>query len=203
MREFGVSNFTPSQLRALADRDDVATVGFPYFGGIVHEQFQHNEQSDVLERKVPVKRIELADGRKGAVQALGDSFGHFDGPPFVQLSADDRTGQSADGEWLRINGTHWDQIRRVLVYCFIYEGAPNWAATDGVVTVYAPDQPPIEVRLDETSNMGMCAVTLLENVGGQMRVQREVRYFQNHKPMDEAFGWGVIARLAPGSGLLE
>ncbi|MGJ3262102.1 MAG: TerD family protein [Salinarimonas sp.] len=135
--------------------------------------------------------FELADGRKGAVQALGDSFGHFDGPPFVQLSADDRTGQSTDGEWMRINGRHWDEIRRVLVYAFIYEGAPNWAATDGVVTVYAPDQPPIEVRLDETSNMGMCAVTLVENVGGQMRVSREVKYFQNHKPMDEAYGWGM------------
>lgn len=135
--------------------------------------------------------FELADGRKGAVQALGDSFGYFDGPPFVQLSADDRTGQSADGEWLRINGRHWDEIRRILVYAFIYEGAPNWAATDGVVTVYAPDQPPVEVRLDETSNMGMCAVTLLENVGGQMRVSREVKYFQNHMPMDQAFNWGM------------
>ncbi|MGP9820134.1 TerD family protein [Salinarimonas sp. NSM] len=135
--------------------------------------------------------FELADGRKGAVQALGDSFGYFDGPPYVQLSADDRTGQSADGEWLRINGRHWDEIRRVLVYAFIYEGAPNWAATDGVVTVFAPDQPPVEVRLDETSNMGMCAVTLVENVGGQMRVSREVKYFQNHKPMDEAYGWGM------------
>lgn len=135
--------------------------------------------------------FELADGRKGAVQALGDSFGYFDGPPYVQLSADDRTGQSADGEWLRINGRHWDEIRRVLVYAFIYEGAPNWAATDGVVTVYAPDQPPIEVRLDETSNMGMCAVTLIENAGGQMRISRKVEYFQNHKPMDEAFGWGM------------
>ncbi|GGK19964.1 TerD family protein [Salinarimonas ramus] len=136
--------------------------------------------------------FELADGRKGAVQALGDSFGYFDGPPFVQLSADDRTGQSQDGEWLRINGAQWDQLKRVLVYAFIYEGAPNWAATDGVVTVYAPEQPPIEVRLDEgASNMGMCAVTLIENVGGQMRVSREVRYFQNHKPMDEAFGWGM------------
>ena len=135
--------------------------------------------------------FELADGRKGAVQALGDSFGYFDGPPFIQLSADDRTGQSLEGEWLRINGRNWDQLRRVLVYAFIYEGAPNWAATDGVVTVYAPDQPPVEVRLDETSNMGMCAVTLLENVGGQMRVSREVKYFQNHKPMDEAYCWGM------------
>jgi len=135
--------------------------------------------------------FELADGRKGAVQALGDSFGYFDGPPFVQLSADDRTGQSVDGEWMRINGRHWDEIKRVLVYAFIYEGAPNWAATDGVVTVYAPDQPPIEVRLDEASNMGMCAVTLIENAGGQMRISRKVQYFQNHKPMDEAFGWGM------------
>jgi len=41
-------------------RDDVAPVAFPYFGGIVTENFTHNEQgNDVLLRNVPVKKLRL------------------------------------------------------------------------------------------------------------------------------------------------
>jgi len=44
-------------------RDEVAPVAFPYFGGIVTENFTHNEQGkDVLLRNVPVKKLQLADG---------------------------------------------------------------------------------------------------------------------------------------------
>jgi len=41
------------------DAPDSASVGFPYFGGIHHEHFPNNAQSDVLVRTVPVQRIAL------------------------------------------------------------------------------------------------------------------------------------------------
>jgi nitrate reductase alpha subunit len=37
-------------------RDELVPVAFPYFGGIAHEHFRSNEQSDVLIRSVPAKR---------------------------------------------------------------------------------------------------------------------------------------------------
>jgi nitrate reductase alpha subunit len=44
-------------------RDEVAAVAFPYFGGITHESFNHNDQgSNVLLRNVPVKKLQLAEG---------------------------------------------------------------------------------------------------------------------------------------------
>ena len=44
-------------------RDDAVPVAFPYFGGIVTENFTHNEQgNDVLLRNVPVKKLQLAEG---------------------------------------------------------------------------------------------------------------------------------------------
>lgn len=142
--------------------------------------------------------FELADGRKGAVQALGDSFGSFDHPPYIELKGDDRTGAVSDGEWMRINGNQWDSVKRVLIYAFIYEGAPNWRDTGGVITLYVPGQPPIEVQLTEgTDYMNMCAIALLENVGGAVKVSREVRYFKGHQDVDKAFGWGM--RWAAGS----
>ena len=38
---------------------EIATVGFPYFGGIDTPNFQSNKQQDVLERHVPVVRMKL------------------------------------------------------------------------------------------------------------------------------------------------
>jgi tellurite resistance protein TerA len=141
---------------------------------------------------------ELKEGQIGAVQALGNAFGDFSRAPFVMLQGDDRSGSVVDGEWMRINGAHWDKIRRIIVFAFIYEGAPNWAQTDATVTLYSPDQGPIEVPLDEGRNdMGMCAVALIENVNGQMRITRECRYFQGHRQLDSHYGWGL--RWSAGS----
>ena len=41
---------------------DSAQVGFPYFGGVHHDHFPNNEQSDVLVRTVPVQRIAIGSG---------------------------------------------------------------------------------------------------------------------------------------------
>lgn len=141
---------------------------------------------------------ELQNGQLGVVQALGNAFGKYDRAPYVHLLGDDRTGASADGEWLRINGQQWREIKRVLVYAFIYEGAPNWQATDGVVTLYVPNQPPIEVRVsEEGGRLGCCAIALLENVGGGVKVSREVRFFKHQGEMDNAYHWGL--RWSAGS----
>jgi len=69
--------------------------------------------------------FELKNGAKSVVQALGNTFGDYQYLPYIALDADDRTGARSEGENLRINGKHWDEIQRVLVYAFIYEGVPN------------------------------------------------------------------------------
>ncbi|HEX8615244.1 MAG TPA: TerD family protein [Telluria sp.] len=140
---------------------------------------------------------ELADGRPGLVQALGNAWGDFDNPPYMRLAADDRTGQSTDGENLSINGDHFSDMKRALIFAFIYDGAANWAATDGVVTINMPDQAPIEVRLDQGGNQMMCAIAMIENRGGSMQVTKLAEYFSQvgresaHELMDRRFGFGL------------
>jgi len=80
---------------------------------------------------------ELTDGSKGVVQALGNAFGRLDGPPYIQLDGDDRSGSATGGENLSINLEHLHEIKRVLVFAFIYEGVPAWSRADGVVTLPA------------------------------------------------------------------
>lgn len=136
--------------------------------------------------------IEMANGQVTAVQALGDTFGSFDYPPYVQLAGDDRTGASAAGEFMYINGDHLKDLRRICVYAFIYEGVPNWSQADGVVTISVPGHPPVEVRLDSHENgKGMCAIAMLENDGGQLRVTKLVEYFGGHQALDQRYGWGL------------
>ncbi|HEV7815753.1 MAG TPA: TerD family protein [Janthinobacterium sp.] len=147
--------------------------------------------------------FEMRNGAKGAVQALGNSWGAYEQAPYIQLEADDRTGNIGGGENLYINGAHFDQIKRVLVYAFIYRGVPNWAATDGVVTLDIPGQPPVEVRLDNGVNhQGMCAIAMLDNHGGNLQVTKLVEYFGSqgkvtaHQQMDQRHGFGL--HWAPG-----
>ncbi len=142
--------------------------------------------------------VELQDGSKGVVQALGNTFGRLNAEPFVQLQGDDRTGQVTDGEWLHVNGREWKKIRQVLIYAFIYEGVASWDKTDGVVTLQIPEQPPIETRLTEGSNRhNMCAIARLVNENGAIKVERINQYFSGHKDMDKALGWGF--RWSAGS----
>ncbi|OXJ11817.1 TerD family protein [Burkholderia sp. AU6039] len=136
--------------------------------------------------------FEMQDGFKGAVQALGKRFGDLREEPYIQLMGDDRTGSVADGEWLRINGQQWNKIERILIFAFIYDGAPNWKATDGVVTIFVPGQSEIEVRMNEEGGRhGMCAIALLENVNGAVKVSRRVDFHPGHEEMDRAYGWGM------------
>lgn len=135
--------------------------------------------------------IHLKNGEKTLIQALGNRFGNLQSAPYVLLRADDRTGQVSGGEWLDINGQQWSQIEEVFIFAFIYEGVPNWAQTDGVVTIHVPDQPPIETRLTEgTGNLPMCAIARLVNQQGSINVERINQYFQGHQEMDKAFNWG-------------
>ncbi|WP_159565410.1 TerD family protein [Budvicia diplopodorum] len=142
--------------------------------------------------------VRLKNGEQGVIQALGNTFGSFNSAPYIELQGDDRTGAVKDGEWMHINGSQWKNIDEVLVYAFIYQGVPNWAQTDGVVTIHMPGQGPIETRLTEGQNRnGMCAIARIVNNNGAINIERINQYFSGHKDMDNAFRWGF--RWSAGS----
>ncbi len=137
---------------------------------------------------------EFTDGSKGVVQALGNAFqAPYRGAPIIRLDGDDRSGSAVGGENMFIDLSRINEIRRILVFTFIYEGVPNWASADGVVTLYPSAGPEIEVRLDEAdSGSPTCVIAMLENRGGELVVQREVRYIRGGQAdVDRAYGWGM------------
>ncbi len=135
---------------------------------------------------------ELADGSKGVVQPLGDFFGDINQPPYVELSGDDRFGGSS-GETLYINLDKKDEIKRLLIFVYIYDGTPAFDRTQGKLTLYPNSGPRVEIDLDERAPQARsCAVVLIENIKGELLVRREVKYvygFQSE--LDRLYGWGL------------
>ncbi|MEU6772462.1 TerD family protein [Streptomyces sp. NPDC046759] len=141
---------------------------------------------------------ELADGRKGVVQALGNAFGSLHRPPYIHLDGDDRTGATASGENLTINLDHRLDFRRILVFVTIYEGASSFADLHATVTLQPEHGAPVDFSLDEcTVPSTVCALALITNTGGDLVVQREARYLvpergvSPQRTVDRAYGWGM------------
>ncbi|MFD5100382.1 TerD family protein [Streptomyces albidochromogenes] len=141
---------------------------------------------------------ELTDGRKGVVQALGNAFGSLQQPPYIHLDGDDRTGSVSTGENLTINLDHQDELRRVVIFVAVYEGARSFADLHATVTLTPQNGAPIDFSLDEcTVPSTVAALALITNEGGDLTVRREARYLvpergvSPQRTIDHAYGWGM------------
>lgn len=141
---------------------------------------------------------ELTDGRKGVVQALGHAFGSLHRPPWVHLDGDDRSGNLASGENLTVNLDHRADLRRLLVFVTVYEGASGFAGLHATVTLRPRHGAPVEFFLDEcTVPSTVCALALITHDRGELLVRREARYLVTapgvspQRTVDQAYGWGL------------
>ncbi|MGB4058240.1 MAG: Tellurium resistance protein TerA [Alphaproteobacteria bacterium] len=136
---------------------------------------------------------ELADGTRGSIQAFGDKHGQFDTPPYIFLSHDERSGDK-DGydEHIMINGAHWDKIKRIVVYFYIYQGAPNWSEINPRIVLDVPGENDLAVTLNAHDDaLCICAVGGIENIRGGIKLTNYTEYFPGHEEMDRAFGFGL------------
>jgi tellurite resistance protein TerA len=135
---------------------------------------------------------ELADGTKGVVQPLGGFHGDLDGPPYIQMSGDDRFGGTS-GETLYINFDKREEFKRLLVFVYIYDGTPAFDRTHAKVEIFPGSGPRIEIPLTEREPQARsCAVVLIENRKDEMVVRREVRYVYGFQAeIDRLYGWGL------------
>lgn len=140
---------------------------------------------------------ELQNGKQGCVQAFGEMFGGFDEEPFIRLSGDDRTGddhddESGEDEIILVNGAKWPEIKRLLVYLYIYDGAANWADVRPQIQIRVPDEKPMIVTLHtDRSEMALCAAAELENIRNGIKLTNRTEYYPGHAEMDRAFGFGI------------
>lgn len=136
---------------------------------------------------------EMQDGNRGAIQAFGEKFGAYAQAPYIALSGDERTGdkQGMD-ETLRINGAHWKNIKRLLIYIYIYKGAPSWAAIKPEVIIDVPGEQDLVMSPGvHNDDLPLCAIGGLENVNNGIKLTNYSEYFPGHAEMDRAYGFGL------------
>lgn len=136
---------------------------------------------------------ELSDGTRGAIQAFGERFGNLEKPPYLKLSGDERTGEAeGEDEMILVNGQKWEQIKRIIIYIYIYGGAKSWEVVRPQIQVRVPSEKPMVVTLQaKRQELALCAVAGLENIRGGIRMTNYLEYFPGHAEMDRAFGFGL------------
>ncbi len=136
---------------------------------------------------------ELHDGTRGAIQAFGKMFGDSENAPYIHLSGDERTGDSeGDDEYMLVNGQKWSEIKRILVYVYIYDGALDWAQVKPQIQIAVPNEHPIVVTLSaHMKGLGLCVIANLENIRNGLVVTNYTEYFPGHNEMDLAYGFGL------------
>ncbi len=143
--------------------------------------------------------VSFTDGTVRVVQALGDDYGSLASWPYVALDHDDRTGDSSDGETLRVNLEHRALFDRLLFFVYVYEGAADFRQLGATVSVTAPGDTGCRILLDDSpAGSTACAIALVTPAGDGLIVRREVRWFPGlpdgaavHEQVDRAYGFGV------------
>lgn len=134
--------------------------------------------------------LQFSQGRGGSRECLTRQ-GCYSQAPWVWHCGDDRNGSSAEGENILVNPKGIRDLRRLVIYCFIYEGAAKWAESDAVVTVKVPNQPEIVVEMGkQTDPRTFCAIASIDFDDSQMSVRKDINFFNGHADCSQYYGWG-------------
>ncbi|HEY0902021.1 MAG TPA: Tellurium resistance protein TerA [Micavibrio sp.] len=137
---------------------------------------------------------ELQDGTRGCLQAFGDMFGEYDSAPFIHLSGDERTGnKEGDDEGMHVNGQQWSQIKRLVIYVYIYSaGQFNWETIRPKITIRIPGEQPLTITpAIKKNNLPVCAIASMDNERDAIKFTNFGEYFPGHAEMDRAYGFGL------------
>lgn len=146
--------------------------------------------------------LEMRDGSKMLIDGLQFSHGRggkreqqtrqgcYTKSPYIWHYGDVRTGGS--GETISVNPAGANDIKRIVVYTFIYEGVARWAETDAVVKVAVPGVETVEVKMgQQNTDKKFCAIAQLDfNGDNSITVKKLVTFHNGHTDCDKVYGWG-------------
>ena len=143
-------------------------------------------------KKSCIDGLQFAHGQGGA-RNLQTKQGCYSQKPWIWHSGDDRSGSAAEGENMLINPQGLADLKRLTVYCFIYEGAAKWTDTNAVVTIQVPDNPNIVVEMGKQYvSQNFCAIAeILFGTDHSMTVKKLVTFHGGHGDCDKAYKWGM------------
>ena len=97
--------------------------------------------------------------------------------------------QDVDGENLFVYRP--DQIRRVLLFALIYDGAPDFKSVGATLTITDAQGGVTVVHLDNPdANRTFCAICTVTNSGSALEIRKEEQYFRGAHEADGYFQFG-------------
>jgi tellurite resistance protein TerA len=133
--------------------------------------------------------FELVTGEKSVIQPLGGYYGDARNKPWIWLDKDDRSGQDVDGENLFVYRP--DQVRRILLFALIYDGAPDFKSVGATLTITDAHGGVTVVHLDNPdANRTFCAICTVTNSGSTLEIRKEEQYFRGAHEADGYFQFG-------------
>ena len=153
---------------------------------------------------------ELNDGQKTVIDGLQFSQGQggpkersskqgkYTGIPWIWHSGDDRGTGAGSGENILVNPAGMHDLKRIIIYTFIYEGVAKWAETNAVVTIKVPNNPDIVVEMGKQySSQKFCAIAEIQfDTNSSITVKKLVTFHNGHGECDKAYNWGM--KWSPG-----
>jgi tellurite resistance protein TerA len=136
--------------------------------------------------------LQFAQGQGGTKDKLTKQ-GCYIQKPWIWHSGDDRSGADAEGENILLNPQGVTDLKRITIYCFIYEGVAKWADTNAVVTIKVPDNPDIVVEMGKQYALqSFCAIAeILFGLDSSMTVKKLITFHNGHGDRDKAYNWGM------------
>jgi tellurite resistance protein TerA len=142
------------------------------------------------EKKSVIDGLQFAHGQGGSKNQLTRQ-GRYTDTPWIWHTGDDRSG-AGDGENILINPQGLSQLKRIIVYTFIYEGVAKWAETNAIVTVKVPDNPDIVVEMGKQYNSEkFCAIAEILFEKDSLTVRKLVTFHNSHGECDKVYKWGM------------
>jgi tellurite resistance protein TerA len=144
------------------------------------------------DQKTVIDGLQFAQGL-GGPKDRSSKQGKYTGKPWIWHTGDDRGTSVGSGENILINPAGLQDIKRIIVYCFIYEGAAKWEETNAVVTITVPNNSDVVVEMGKQYNANkFCAIAeLLFDSNNSIIVKKLVTFHNGHDDCDKTYNWGM------------
>lgn len=135
--------------------------------------------------------LQFAKGQGGNKNQLTRQ-GCYAQKPWIWHTGDDRSG-AGSGENILINPQGIADIKRITIYCFIYEGVAKWADTNAIVAIKIPNNPDVIVEMGrQSATRKFCAIAEISfGTDNSMTVKKTVTFHDGHGDCDKVYNWGM------------
>jgi tellurite resistance protein TerA len=143
-------------------------------------------------QKTVIDGLQFSQGQ-GGPKERSTKQGKYTGKPWIWHNGDDRGTSVGSGENIMINPAGLHDIKRIVVYTFIYEGVAKWAETNAVVTIKVPNNPEIVVEMGKQySTQKFCAIAeIIFGSNSDITIKKLITFHGSHGDCDKAYNWGM------------